>query len=386
MRNGFKSKPAAGARVNFGHPLAQDLRLAILLNEGSGFRVSSAANPMHVATATDANSTWTAGKHGRAIKATSDGGTAFNFGSGHASLNPGGDRVTVMVCAELFSQGQFNRCFVSNPTGNATVHWGIGKTNADAWVFWIDTGSLMSLSTTGVVGETRVVAGSYDGANGRIYLDGVEKNSTAKTGNISTGGNILIGGNSTGGNQNWKAPVYWGYMWARTLTQDEIEWVTAEPYALIAPQSPFRRYFLLDGQPVYPSAIASTAAFGTAVVDTPDQFLTGTGIASTAAFGTTKVAGPVTGTGIASTAGFGTASVALSDFFVTPTGIASTAALGTSLVSGPITATGRASTVAFGTAALTVATTNQTLTLTSIASTAAFGTTYIVGPPQYIVI
>ena len=134
-----------------------------------------------------------------------------------------------------------------------------------------------------------------------------------------------------------------------------------------------------SGQSITPSGIASTAAFGTAVVAPGAVGITPTGIASTAAFGTVTLLATVaiTPSGIASTAAFGTAVVAPGAVAISPTGIASTVAFGTVTIGKGavnIAPSGIASTTAFGTP--TIAST-AAIAPAGIASTIAFGTAVV---------
>lgn len=76
---------------------------------------------------------------------------------------------------------------------------------------------------------------------------------------------------------------------------------------------------------IAPGGVASTEAFGTAVVS---QFMLPTGVGSTEAFGTAVVSQQIQGTAIASTEAFGSHTVALGGYSFFPSGIASVEAFG----------------------------------------------------------
>lgn len=118
---------------------------------------------------------------------------------------------------------------------------------------------------------------------------------------------------------------------------------------------------------VAPSGIASTSALGTAALTLG---VAPSGIASGSAFGTATLTLYVVPTGIASTSALGTATLATS---IAPSGVASASAFGTALLSNGIAPGGVASASAFGTATVSDAGA-QNITATGIASTSAVGT------------
>lgn len=128
-------------------------------------------------------------------------------------------------------------------------------------------------------------------------------------------------------------------------------------------------------QNLSPTGIASTEAFGTAVITTGAVNLSPTGIASEEAFGshTVTLTQDVSPSGIASEEAFGTAVLTTGAVNLSPTGIASEEAFGTADVSQAtfLTPTGIPSTEAFGTAVITTGA--VTLSPTGIASAEAFG-------------
>jgi hypothetical protein len=130
---------------------------------------------------------------------------------------------------------------------NNIYGWGLTANNGN-WQFTVTQGGLATITTittSGVSGETRVVAGTYDGANIRIYLDGLQKNSAALTGVLDTNtSSVTVGQNRNAGGAGWISPVYLGYAWSRALTASELLELAQEPYAFITPQSPRAQWFI----------------------------------------------------------------------------------------------------------------------------------------------
>jgi len=137
-------------------------------------------------------------------------------------------------------------------------------------------------------------------------------------------------------------------------------------------------FCLFNRQDITPTGIASTTAFGTAVVGRGAVNIAPTGIASTTALGTavvTRGAVTIAPTGIASTTTFGTAVISSGAVNIAPTGIASTTSFGTAVVGRGtvnIAPTGIDHTNAFGSALITTGAFN--IAPTGITSTNAFGT------------
>ena len=126
---------------------------------------------------------------------------------------------------------------------------------------------------------------------------------------------------------------------------------------------------------ITPTGIASTEAFGTAVVTTGAVDISPTGIASAEAFGshTVTLTQDVSPSGIASEEAFGTAVLTTGAVDISPSGIASEEAFGTADVSQAtfLTPTGIVSEEAFGTAVITTGA--VTVSPTGIVSAEAFG-------------
>lgn len=126
------------------------------------------------------------------------------------------------------------------------------------------------------------------------------------------------------------------------------------------------------GQTVSPAGVASTEAFGTAVITPGPVTLSPTGVGSSEAFGTLQVNQTIYPVGISTGEAFGTVQLNLN---VAPVGIASGGAFGVAVVTpGGVTVSpaGVVSGEAFGTAVITL-TGNQTIAVSGIVSREAFG-------------
>jgi len=129
---------------------------------------------------------------------------------------------------------------------------------------------------------------------------------------------------------------------------------------------------------VTPTGIVSAEAFGTTSA-VIEQFITPTGIVTSEAFGTALVTLFVAPTGIATSEAFGTALIEADLQTVAPTGIGSGESFGTALITEFVTPTGIASSESFGTGLITLF-----VTPTGIASNEAFGTAQLENVLQFV--
>ena len=141
-------------------------------------------------------------------------------------------------------------------------------------------------------------------------------------------------------------------------------------------------------QGVSPSAIASTAAYGSPAITVGPVTIAVTGIASTLAYGSPTVTpGAVTivVSGLASTAAYGSPTVTPGTATIVPSGLASTAAYGAlTITTGPVVVvpSSVSSAAAFGAATITPGA--VTVVPIGVASAAAFGALVVVPPPSSV--
>jgi len=218
---------------------------------------------------------------------------------------------------------------------------------------------------------------AVSGASVDFIADGVITENVA-IGTFTTGDTLwTVGAEGDSGTLELFSSVEFVLVWTRALTPAEFKIINEDPYQILKPVVP-QVYFPVTadaGLNISPTGIASTEAFGTAVITTGAVDLTPTGIASAEAFGShvVKDVQALTPSGIASEEAFGTAVLTTGAVDITPSGIASAEAFGTHDVSQAtfLTPTGIASAEAFGTAAITTGA--VTLTPTGIVSEEAFG-------------
>lgn len=96
------------------------------------------------------------------------------------------------------------------------------------------------------------VQGGYTwrtGGKPTCFVQGVEQTLVADGGTLSgnlkatTSGELAIG-TVPGLNLRLNARLRWLYLWSRALSRDQLQWLTAEPYAFMVPPAPYKKYFI----------------------------------------------------------------------------------------------------------------------------------------------
>lgn len=115
---------------------------------------------------------------------------------------------------------------------------------ADVSNFGVNTGTeaLASMGTLGIPMQYITIIGTYAGDSIRVYLDGVKKAATVKTGNIIIpASNILeLGANNT---SFFIGNILMTCIWKRVLTADEIAEIAADPYVMFRASSSTKTFW-----------------------------------------------------------------------------------------------------------------------------------------------
>ena len=198
-------------------PASSGLVAAYAFNEGSGTTVADASGNGNNGTINGA--TWTTGQYGQAL-----------------SFNGSGARVTVNDAATLdLTNGMTLEAWVY-PTAVGGWRDVIYKEINDIYYLMgsSQNGSLPSVggtfATTAAFGTTSLplntwthLAGTYDGAMMRLYVNGVQVSSRAQTGSIHTSTGVLsIGGDGLYG-QYWAGRIDEVRIYNRALSQAQIQ-------------------------------------------------------------------------------------------------------------------------------------------------------------------
>ena len=284
-----RNKPATGARVDPGHPLAAGLVGCWVLDEGSG---PSAHDLSGYAQA------------GTLVGTASWGGSGYNIGTGLLVNGGTGNGVNVPL-------GGSNPCLLTGPftlaalvqtTSNAAQQGILEKYDAagNGYVLRLTSAgkvqgyTLTATTSASVTGATTVaanlaiwIAAAFDGATLRVYYQGAQDGAVAAPAPTATTTHPLrIGQRGDDQGLCFQGVIALAAIWVRALGQAELFGLVQDPYGWFAP--PNARRF---GAILWTSGSLAAAA-GSA----------GTGLAATGTLpGTLAAASGSAGTGLAAT-------------------------------------------------------------------------------------
>jgi len=145
-----------------------------------------------------------------------------------AALDLTGDEITLSVWIRLESAASEGKILAKWADAGSKFQYLLSTDGGDKCQFAIfNGGTKIAQGTSIIVVETWVhLAGIYDGSNVKVYCDGVEEDSTAATGNMSsTTAPVRIGAGSGGlGTENpFDGDICHAAIWDKPLTAGEIE-------------------------------------------------------------------------------------------------------------------------------------------------------------------
>lgn len=235
----MSTKPIRGTRLDIGHRLSRGMVLYYLLNEGTGGNVfDSSLNGNH---GTINGAIWDVDTVGSVLDFSSD----YIRITDKPSIEP--TRITIGALIKPDSRPSYAKIVSKDYRGDGS--W------ADPWVSYtlspshsttgkpsidITTGGVLTTVTSPDAltnGVWYYIVGTYDGAEIKIYVNGVEKNSANKTGDIDYSGgatqDLVIGTRSP-----YNLGEYFDgmgglvYIINRALLAQEIALLYQEPYAM----------------------------------------------------------------------------------------------------------------------------------------------------------
>ena len=240
----LRVKPSFGAaQINWGHPLANQLVAAVLINEGGGLPRNLVRSDAFSSTAPPS---WTIGPNGLALDGN---GTTQYAGIGRAFIAdyPG----TMMMVGEAVGTAQHNIVSVAY-TGSNTASLGVRMGDGTSlilsgWIYNTSAFTSTNGATTLTAGRTYTGLHVWNTATSRIlYLNGVQDGSSTSSQTMVAGMNtsdMLRLNRTTVIYYPGKKLALW-YVWTRALSATEALWLHAEPYAFLQPVIR-RRWFAL---------------------------------------------------------------------------------------------------------------------------------------------
>lgn len=226
-------KPSLGAQIDWGHPLTKGLVFCALMNEGGGMFCNNLASTFYRGTLTNMTpADWIPTIKGLGLKW--DQSTSYiplNAGAIVANLNNSTVEALVIPTTTTGESSIYDESDTTSQT--------VFRTRRYSNVFGFDfvitsTWYNCTGSTTITSGNPYHVAGTFSTNLGmKLYvnskLDGTNANTTPCNKSI---GNSWIGRYGQTG-YNWIGNIIFVRLWARTLSQNEIEWLYTDPYCFI---------------------------------------------------------------------------------------------------------------------------------------------------------
>lgn len=259
----WTNQPPVGAQINYGHPLARGLFFYQLMNAGGGIARTLLPNNLAPTTlGTVPSPTWSHGSDGSSPNFNGNWSYVFTrqtiFEPTWVSCVTKLRRVgTLTTSASPFCKAFHNA--QSAPFTAYNLSYNNGTSSQDTLNAQVANqgGTLFKGANinagTGATLVPHTVGFSVgpNGSNGQIktYLNGIIKDTTAVSGMTSCGydttstGNLIVSGiNGSSTQAVWSGDIYYIALYNRVLTDAEMEWLNAEPYALLAtPKS--RKFF-----------------------------------------------------------------------------------------------------------------------------------------------
>lgn len=257
LHGGFtRTKPAAGARIDWSHPLATGLVSPWFFNEGGGLLVSDGRNTGVLTLAP----IW--------IPASRGGGSALKFsGSNYVAVtNPVGPPIG----AQHYTIAAWIRA--ASYTSQGIVGWGNFGSNRESNAFRINSvGSALlnywwsadlSVAAPGLTdGRFHHVVATSNNATRSIYMDGRLLGSDVPTGAhvVPSTANFRIG--STNNGEFYQDAIESVLIYNRWFSPEDVKYLYSEPYAMLRAPDVWRRYIVLGITPpeVHSGSFAITA-------------------------------------------------------------------------------------------------------------------------------
>ena len=143
-----------------------------------------------------------------------------------AALNITGSRVTLSAWVKLATNAMEHKILAKWSDSPAKFSYLLSVNSSNKPLFAINTGSTSSIAgtTSIILGTWFHLSGTYDGTTMRIYVDGVDENTTAKTGNMGSNTAPVRIGVGSGGTDEQPMDGDAGHcaIWNTDLTAGEV--------------------------------------------------------------------------------------------------------------------------------------------------------------------
>ena len=287
----WTTKPPLGAQISRGHPLAQGLTAAFLLNEQAGPPIDLIAG---LALTLKSGTTRDVGKQGWGLRADANDEGAYATAPTH--LKPAQK-------ASVFWYGQFTGVpdantdmagvYYDSAGGSPFTCYMVGYSSGAVIVARSNSGSIVTASSSigAAAGDVRACLATADLTKDvlTLYVDGVSRGTNSFGGaggsiSYSATSNFSIGQEQAALGRNPRHITYCAYTWNRVLTPSEAWALYQNPWALVAPRPAV--YFSLPAGGAGPTLVTiACTGVGVAVLSTRATYLrtlaaTATGVAA----------------------------------------------------------------------------------------------------------
>lgn len=247
------TKPPAGAALNLAHPLAPTV-LCCPLNEGAGtFARDLSPNGVRLASQglgqLTGGAAFIGGKRGNVIAHTD---TAHRVNFGESSFMPTGPCTVILGLKKRDATLRASGAFGVGTTGSRL---GAHVPYSDGIVYWQyggDIGGLSMVTASGLTFGDDIWAFTTGARGMEIWQNGILRASnTANPTRAATTETFALGQN-TQLDASDLVDYYLFYMYAKQLSPEAVQWVTAEPFAPLMTTTA-RKFFVPAAPPVVPS-------------------------------------------------------------------------------------------------------------------------------------
>lgn len=238
--NKGKQKPVLGSYIDWSNPKTKGLIFCTIANEGTGKTLNDLTGNGHNATLNSApTGTWVGGEKGHAVNLL---GTSTTGGSipDHDDLSP-----SEMTMLSWVNRDTNNAAEEHIASKHYQRQYGVYNNKLyylayNSWGGW-PAGMISSTSTLDAGNWYQCIA-SYDGTNGKIYVNGELETSTAKNAMSTNFINNMGWGCYDGNNYYFNGQIDCIMMWNRALSDQEIKQLYEDPYCFI--KNPLEMSFL----------------------------------------------------------------------------------------------------------------------------------------------
>ena len=236
LANRQNSKPVVGSQIDWSNPLSRGLVGCWLMNEGGGAKIINLKNSQKE---TLTNAVWQNYIKGSSIYTDNDQYIQFtNKISGYGITN----KMTAVWMGVVtgIATDQSGFLWGQHDNDSLTYDWGIYRSySTQRFAFYITTATALSATmpnNSSPLNLPSMVVGTYDGANIKIYQNGIAGTITAQTGNVTNVDNFYLG--YTWGNLGVSYVLMktsYLLLFNRALSPSEIRSLYENPYQFIKP-------------------------------------------------------------------------------------------------------------------------------------------------------